>query len=385
VGKLATKRDGYRPLAFLLSGVLAIGLYALAVRIPDGSIPGSVLDARRLAVRNVRAGQDAIREERRRLGLRLAPGDRLGTGLVGIESSPVTTELGSLSAKRTSTDPLFAAAVVDMLYRAGVRSGDVVAVGMSGSFPAFDLDVIVATEALGADPIILSSVGSSQYGANHPKLTWPAMERALLASRVIHHRSSAADAGGPESTSGQDPDAALRRSLAEDAGLPILPPLPLDEEVAYRVAFYDRAAASRGRPIRAFVNVGGSAVDVGAGGAGEALIAPGLSHPQLGPYETSKTGVIGRMAARHLPIINLVDVSRLAGRYDIPWDPKEPSGTADLPGPPPSPIALAIALAVLLAAVAGAHRGGLYRVPVWELPPQLLHEQLTELNPTPTG
>ena len=37
---------GYRSLAFVLAGLISIATYAFAVHIPDGSIPGWVLDAR---------------------------------------------------------------------------------------------------------------------------------------------------------------------------------------------------------------------------------------------------------------------------------------------------------------------------------------------------
>ena len=47
---------GYRSLAFLLVGALSLGAYAVVTRIPDGSIPGWVLDARRHAVQTAEAG-----------------------------------------------------------------------------------------------------------------------------------------------------------------------------------------------------------------------------------------------------------------------------------------------------------------------------------------
>ncbi|HJP65042.1 MAG TPA: poly-gamma-glutamate system protein [Actinomycetota bacterium] len=371
---LSARQDGYRPLAFLLAGLVSLGTYAAVTRTSDGSVSPTQMAARRAAMDRVEAGQAAVRAERRQLGLPVTRGDRLRTGLIGLESSDITTEVGSLRSKRTSTDPRFAAAVVDMLSRAGVRPGDVVAIGMSASFPALNLDTVVAAEVLHAQPVIVSSVGSSQWGANEPRLTWLAMERALADAGVIHHRSGAVDAGGPEVGAGRaDPAAKLRESVAKSVGVPVIPALTLDDEVAYRVAFYDRVAARLGAPIRTFVNVGGAAADVGPGGAGEELIAPGLSRPRLGPFETAKSGVLGAMAARGIPVVNLVDVSTLADRYDIPWDPAERPEHPEPPGPPPSPLAAGIALVALALAVVAAHRAGFFRVPAWDLPPELRH------------
>ena len=369
VAALASRRRGYRSLAFILAGTLAVGAYAVVVRIPDGSVPGWVLRARRAAVLSSIEGQRAIRQARIQRGLPSGPADRLQTGLVGIESSPITTELGSAAAKRTSTDPVFAAAIVDMLYRAGVGPGSIVAVGMTGSFPALDLDTEVAVEAMGAVPLAISSVGASQWGANEVGLTWLDMEATLQRDGVIRNRSLAVAPGGTEIVTGSpEPEDELRRRLAAASGLPVVPNLSLADEVKYRMDLYDAAALAHGRTIAVFVNVGGSAADIGAGGAGEEIIPPGLSRPHWTTFEASRLGVVGRMALRGLPIVNLLDVARLAARYDLAWDPPSSPSAQDLPAPPPDPIAVGVALALLLALVVTAHKVGLFRVPDWEMP-----------------
>src|SRR6266516_1826150 len=185
-GTLYSHQRGYRAVSFVLVGLLALGVYALVIRIPDSSVPGWVLADRREAVQRAIHARDVIRQVRRQDDLPFNPGDRFHTGLIGVAASPIVTELGSLSSKRTSTNPVFAAAVVQMLYRAGVRPGDAVAIGMSGSYPSFDIDAYVATEAMGADPLVISSIGSSQYGATDSELTWFGMEKALYDAGVIH-------------------------------------------------------------------------------------------------------------------------------------------------------------------------------------------------------
>ena len=51
------------------------------------------------------------------------PFDPMKTGLIGLESSPLTTTLGQLEAKRTTTNPALAALLVRLLRQAGVKKG----------------------------------------------------------------------------------------------------------------------------------------------------------------------------------------------------------------------------------------------------------------------
>ena len=140
---------------------------------------------------------EAIKKEKQRLGIpidrRLDPNE---TGLIGDEYTDITTTLGSLAAKRTSTNPAFAAVIVDMLDRAGVRPGDQVAINFSGSFPALNIAVLSAVRVLNLHPAIISSEGASMYGANHPDLTWLDMERVLAEIGLLPYRSIAASLGG---------------------------------------------------------------------------------------------------------------------------------------------------------------------------------------------
>lgn len=357
---------GYRSVAFALVGIISVGAYAFVVRIPDGSVPGWVLQARRTATETAIRGQQVIARTRTARGLPSNPGDTFRTGLIGIASSPVTTDLGSLPSHRTTTDPVFAAAVVQMLYRAGVRPGNLVAVGMTGSYPSFDLDVYAGIEAIGATPAVISSVGASQYGANEPSFTWLDMEGVLYDAGVIHHRSLLVGAGG--SLAGAD--AATREQLAEKSGLPVLPVLPLAQDIKFRENRYAKVEQTMGKPIAAFVDVGGAAANIGSA-SNEAIISPGLSRPRWSQFQAARLGVVGWMALQGVPIVAMISVRSLATRFGIPFDPHLRPTARDIAPPPANPFGLAIALIGLVALVVGAHRRGLFRVPDWELPPKL--------------
>ena len=104
------------------------------------------------------AAEAAVRDCRVKAGVAIDPeADPNGTGLVGLETSPITTSLGNLGAKRTTTNPNFAGPVAALLAEAGVRSGDTIAVGASGSFPAL---IIALTSAVASSiPTRVTSSG----------------------------------------------------------------------------------------------------------------------------------------------------------------------------------------------------------------------------------
>jgi poly-gamma-glutamate system protein len=368
---------GYRSLAFVLVGLISIATYAVVVHIPDGSIPGWVLKARRNAVQTAIEGQDALAAARQARGLPVNAGDTFGTGLIGVASSPITTDLGTLTSARTSTDPVFAAAVVQMLFEAGVRPSDDVAVGMTGSFPGFDLSVYAGVEAIGAKPIVISSIGSTEYGANERSLTWPDMEKILFDAGVIHSRSIEIAPGGTLAGTG----AAVRSQIALSSGIPVLPVQPLPQDIKFREKVYQQAANQDGRQIAAFIDVGGAAANVGST-SNESIIPSGFSQPQWSQYEASHLGVVGWMALHRVPIVAMIGVQQLAKTFGIPYDPALRPTARDLAAPPANPLALMAALAFILALVLGCHRAGLFRVPDWELPVALRSLSL-RANPAP--
>src|SRR5262249_46844454 len=111
-------------------------------------------------------------------------------------NSVITTNTGSLEAKRTTLDPNWAAVVVQLLYEAGVQRKGTIAIGVSGSFPALNLAAFAAAEVLDLDAISIASVGASSWGANIPTLTWLDMERVLADAGLLRTRSIAASLGG---------------------------------------------------------------------------------------------------------------------------------------------------------------------------------------------
>lgn len=293
--------------AFVRLGVRAHGAdYAAKVRAAETTLA---------AEQAIRAAIDSETLEARPVD------DPLIAAMLGLPSSPITTDAGSLRAKVTSTNPNFAAVIVGKLRAAGVREGSVVVISCTASFPALNIAGIAAVEALGAVPVIVGSVGASTWGANDPEFTYLDMESLLVERGILRHHTLAASVGGdfrlrPVSEEGRR----LAQAAIARNGVVLLQEKRLQDAVKQRLNIIDREAA--GRPIEAFINIGGGLASVGAG-TDRPVFDPGLTvGPASGDIEGE--GLMFSMRERGVPVINLQDVVRLARAERLPVSPDSP-------------------------------------------------------------
>jgi len=287
-----------------------------------------VLGAVVVAEQGVRGRQDVLRHRAAQVmeqalvqlkdariagGLPFSSDDVGKTGIIGEELTPLVTTLGSLAAKRMSLDPGLASLAVDLLRAVGVKEGDVIAVGFSGSLPGLNIAVLSAAHILKLDPIIISSVGASQWGATEPHFTWLDMERVLFGRGVVPFRSTAAArGGGAKSNFLLEGGEALAAEVIRRNGLAELTGRTFSEVVQRRLAIYLKGAG--GRPIKAFVNVGGGAANLGR--CDQSRIAPGIVR-RLPPCNTGNEGLVHEFARMGMPIIHLLQVQRLVRQYGV--------------------------------------------------------------------
>ena len=311
---------GRHPLfAVYAAAALSAGYLLLArfLPFPAAAVRAEMTDASRLMAR----ATAALKECRLGRGLAIDPAaDPNATGLIGEERSEITTSAGRLEAKRTTTDPVFAALVVSLLHEAGAGRGDVIAVGASSSFPALIVATLAAAEVMGIEPLVVSSLGASQWGANIPGFSWLDMEGCLREAGLIDVRPIARAVGGGEDV-GQDMSAEGRSLLSariRAGGVVFLDEPDLERNVARRMALYREHAGTR--PIRAFVNIGGSWANMGTD-AEVLKVEPGLARSIAIP-PPARRGVIQAMAAAKVPVIHLLNVKGLCERYGLPWDPR---------------------------------------------------------------
>ena len=307
-----------RKIIFGLS-LLSLAVFSLSKFIP--STAESVKDKDMLKASTIMAR--AIQSLRDCAGRRgrggLNKDDLNQTGLIGLENSALTTSLGNLEAKRTSTNPNFAGLVVHLLKKAGVGRGDTVAVGASSSFPALIVATLSAARALELRPLVISSVGSSQWGANDPKFTWLDMSECWRKSGIFDYSPLAVAWGGANDTGMDMPeeDRALLAEKMRKSGRVLLEQPDLAANVRTRMKIYeDGAGAAR---IKAFINIGGSWANLGTDSM-VLRLKPGLND-RVGMPVPQRRGVIHEMALRKIPVIHLLYMKGLAEQYGLPWDP----------------------------------------------------------------
>lgn len=320
------KRIYWRPQGASRTALVLIALLAVSALIAVEKLPSTErqpwyaekLSAARVALSAMRA----IKAEKVRRGLPIdAQADPTGSGMIGSALTPVTSNTGYLSAKRTSVNPNFAAILLGMFKRAGVQQGDVVAVGLSGSFPALNVAAFAAMQTLQLKPIVISSAASSEWGANQVEYMWLDMERTLFDQRVFSFRSVAASRGGIDdrglglSSEGQK----LIDECVARNGLRLLAPESLREAIDQHMEVYDEHAGAR--PIRAYVNIGGGTASVGTA-VGKKQFSPGVNFAPPRGKRGLMDSVMLRFSERAVPVIHVTGIVAMARQYALPIEPQ---------------------------------------------------------------
>jgi poly-gamma-glutamate system protein len=242
------------------------------------------------------------------------------TGLVGVEWSYLVTTQGDLDAKRASARPEWVLMFSGWFREAGVRRGDVVAVGCSASFPALLYALRCAAQPLGVRVRAVASLTASNYGATVPGFDLWEMEETILGRNLLPPALVAITPGGDKDAAADlDAEAAgmLRRRLEEIGTRPGAPEVVWPESMDEARALRERLLLAE-RPAL-FANIGGNSANMGTGRT--ALLLPrGLIRPYTRPESASGelprgAGVIHRALASGIPCLHLLDVrSLLAAR-----------------------------------------------------------------------
>lgn len=263
---------------------------------------------------------DYLKESRMRKGVFVdVINDPNETALIGQDITPITTDRGYIEAKLTATNPNFAAVVVDMLKEAELEKNDVVAVAFTGSFPGLNIAVHSALQTLKLKPIIITSVGASNWGANDPYYTWLDMERSLYNRGIFKNKSVAASIGGGlDRGRGLSPEG---RQLIVDAinrnKIEFINEEHLESSIQKRIELYNKYRKKD--KIKAFINVGGGISSIGSV-ENSKFIPTGFS--KILPMKNYPVrGLLIYMAEKNIPVIHLSNVNQLAQQYGLPINP----------------------------------------------------------------
>jgi len=302
-------------LIILLIGLLLIEQTKFAAKTP-------YYDEQIQAAQLMESSLEAIKEERLKRNIPLDVGlDPNQTGIIGKEYTQLTTTLGNLEAKRTSTNPAFAALLVKYFKEANLKKGDIIAIGASGSFPALIVATLSAARVLELEPLLIYSVGSSEYGATIPEFTFVQMLNSLNKRNILPYHLLAISMGGyldqAEGMFYSDSREIIEK-IAQDSGVHFINIDSIEENIQYRMQFYKKTAGER--PIKAFVNIGGATPNYGNTAAsitfpnGLVINSPKIpDHPERGLiFEYQDLGV---------PIVHLLNIRDLAAKNGLPIDP----------------------------------------------------------------
>jgi len=272
------------------------------------------------AARTSKSAADFLKEFRLQKGVFIdAVNDPNETALIGQDITAITTDRGYIEAKLTATNPNFAAVVVEMLKEAGLEKNDIVAVAFTGSLPGLNIAVHSAIQTLKLKPIIITSVGSSNWGANDPYYTWLDMENALFKEGIFENKSIAASIGGGlDRGRGLSPEGRqLIIDAIERSGIEFINEEHLEASIQKRIEIYNEHRKKDN--INAFINVGGGIASLGSTENAQ-FIPTGLSI-SLPMMNYPRRGVLIRMAEENISIIHLLNINQLANKYGLPISP----------------------------------------------------------------
>jgi poly-gamma-glutamate system protein len=246
--------------------------------------------------------------------------DPQNSGLIGEAVTITTSDQGNLLAKQTSINPNIAAQVIEWFKAAGLQAGDTVAIGLTGSLPALNIAVLSAVKALGLKPLIITSAASSQWGANIPGLAWLDMQDVLIKQNILPYMPIASSLGGIDDRArGMSKEGKEElTTLIQRMGIPFIDSKNARDGVKQRMALFQIAA--QGRPIKAYVNVGGGTASVGAIRKLRKSLNDGI-HKNLSISMAEVDSVMVRFLKKGVPIVNLTSMNKIAYYYDFPIAP----------------------------------------------------------------
>jgi poly-gamma-glutamate system protein len=179
--------------------------------------------------------------------------------------------------------------------------------------------VLSAAKAMNLKPMVINSLGASQWGANNPDFHWLDMQNCLLNAGIFEAKPIAISLGGA-GDEGQDMSPEGRSLLINEirkSGIFFLHESDLKKNVEARMHLYEEKAGES--KIKAFINIGGSWPNMGEDP--EILkLRPGLAKINKFP-SPERRGVLFEMAALNIPAIHLLYIKGLVDRYGLSWDP----------------------------------------------------------------
>ena len=243
------------------------------------------------------------------------------TGLIGPEFSELATTLGHEDAKRSTLNPNCAAMLVKYFMQAGLKEGDTVAVGTSGSFPGLAIATVCAGTAMKLNVKLIASYGASTFGATRVDFNIADILKLILSQGLVNFEFLAVSPG-----SGNDYGVGGFEGLLYDNTREVVASIGQNEEGLEFIDYNDivksiqRRLELYGDDVSLFVNVGGACPNTGMSMA-SLSISEGLVTEVAEIPSDADRGLMFEYLVRGIPIINLLYVKGLMNDNDLPFDP----------------------------------------------------------------
>tara|TARA_B100000579_G_scaffold389726_1_gene363753 strand:+ start:113 stop:1267 length:1155 start_codon:yes stop_codon:yes gene_type:complete len=246
------------------------------------------------------------------------------TGLVGSPFSLITTDEGDLDAKLTTLDPNFSAGMVELMLKMKLQEGDTVAILLTGSMPGANIAVLTAAKAIGLVPIMITSVGASQWGANHVDFTWLDMEQILFKNDLISNRSIAASIGG-RNDMGRLLSPAGRNIIIDNIDkhkILLIKNVKLAENIDERMMLFSKYCKLE--DFSAMINIGGGVASLGTSFNSKLLSAGIVKRSDvidISLKDGGIEGVLSKFAKENVPILHILNIKSLTEQLNMPFAP----------------------------------------------------------------
>tara|TARA_B100000945_G_scaffold318435_1_gene323289 strand:- start:139 stop:1251 length:1113 start_codon:yes stop_codon:yes gene_type:complete len=242
--------------------------------------------------------------------------------LLGDINTPYTSKGGDEYSKRITLKKIFPNVFIDYFNSIGLQPGDTIAVAMTGSFPGASLAMYAASKTLGIHPVVISSVGSSAYGANTEDLSIIDIEDILFKQEYINNRSIAASLGGKNdkgnyllpSTDKKDSSRYnYMINKIKNLDIELINQSSLLQSIEDRIRIYSSSISGK---YKAYINIGGGAASLGLDSDTLRYMPSGIIINN-GSKNYTIDGVASKFLNNKIPIINIQDITTIQSTFDI--------------------------------------------------------------------
>ena len=322
LNKQKEKAPNYIYMLMIVWALLLIITYALTITTTDKKLNRNY-DLQIEAANKSKEAMNAIKIRKEELGIELSKEDKYESGMLGPLHTQIQTTEGDPVAKRTSTNPNFAAVYIEMFRKAGLKAGDEIAIITSGSFPALNIQATIASQVYGLKTITMTGIGASSYGATDVNFTYFDIAQYLYQLGYYENNIDYVSFGGDNDDGFEFPSDVKTniRTRIDASGVKLIEESDFEKNIQLRIKYIYEKCPN----VKLLLNVGGSLVSMGSGYTNavkyRGLVMPNYMGLNVSSTDSKHKGLMEIFLEKGLPIIQMLNISKIAYEYGLPQDP----------------------------------------------------------------